>query len=105
MAQSATANHCNHSGCYCKLYVIPTSKWSKGKCKSCDHSKKEHAELQTDVSFDSNEVAAAPKSNSKYDAQIDGKMGIVPSGKTNYKETGYSSQSQSKQSSIYSISL
>eukprot|EP01084_Bolivina_argentea_P061295 112015_1 len=34
---------CTHMGCYCTTYSKPTSKWSKGKCKSCNHPKKEHA--------------------------------------------------------------
>eukprot|EP01084_Bolivina_argentea_P039633 73236_1 len=54
MAQSTA--HCKHSGCYCKGYVIATSKWSKGKCKSCDHVQKEHVEMVADVTYESKEL-------------------------------------------------
>merc|ERR1712228_1027628 len=37
---------CNHSGCYCIQYEAVTSKWLNGKCKSCNHSQKEHAEYK-----------------------------------------------------------
>jgi len=99
---------CNHSGCYCKGYIVPTSKWSKGNCKNCNHAQKEHAELNADVSFESKKVADAPVSNSALNAQIDGKMGIAPSGKTNYKDVGgggggYGASSNTP--SIYSITL
>jgi len=33
---------CGHSGCYCKQFVPVSSKWLSGKCKSCNHSQKEH---------------------------------------------------------------
>ena len=98
------STHCNHAGCYCKAYVVPTSKWSKGKCKNCNHSQKEHGELASDVSFDSTKTAAPPTQNTQYAANIDGKMGIVPSGKTNYKEvSGYGGGQQTQQKSIYSV--
>eukprot|EP00486_Rosalina_sp_Unknown_P008727 CAMPEP_0201584912 /NCGR_PEP_ID=MMETSP0190_2-20130828/116281_1 /ASSEMBLY_ACC=CAM_ASM_000263 /TAXON_ID=37353 /ORGANISM="Rosalina sp." /LENGTH=252 /DNA_ID=CAMNT_0048029859 /DNA_START=30 /DNA_END=785 /DNA_ORIENTATION=- len=100
---------CNHAGCYCKAYVIPTSKWSKGKCKNCNHSQKEHGEIGADVSFDSEKIADAPASNQSYSAQIDNKMGIVPSGKTNYKAAGgnksYGGGQQNQAKSIYNIHL
>ena len=99
---AAPANNCNHAGCYCKAWVEPTSKWSKGKCKNCNHSKKEHGELEVDISFDDKNIAAAPAQNSKYAAQIDGKMGIVPSGATNYKDFGGGGGGQ-KAPSIYSV--
>ena len=28
---------CNHAGCYCKAYIVSTSKWSKDKCNFCNH--------------------------------------------------------------------
>ncbi len=28
---------CNESGCKCDKYIENPSKWSKGKCKTCDH--------------------------------------------------------------------
>eukprot|EP01084_Bolivina_argentea_P049931 91809_1 len=100
------AGICNHSGCYCKGYIIPTSKWSKGKCKSCNHSKKEHGDIEADVTYESKEAVAAPLStNNEYSKQIDGKMGIVPSGKTNYKDVGSYGGGQQKEPSIYSIHL
>ena len=104
---AASAAICNHSGCYCKEYVVSTSKWSKGKCKKCNHSQKEHAEINADVTFDSDKAAAAPQQNNcKYQGQIDGKMGIVPSGATNFKDTGYGQQNQPKQEkSIYSVCI
>ena len=100
---AAPANNCNHAGCYCKSWVEPTSKWSKGKCKNCNHSQKEHGELAVDVSFDNKNIAAAPIQNNKYAAQIDGKMGIVPSGATNYKEVGGKGGGAQKAPSIYSV--
>eukprot|EP01084_Bolivina_argentea_P113820 202778_1 len=102
MAQAAS--HCNHSGCYCKGYVIPQSKWSKGKCKNCDHSQKEHGEIVADITFDDNTTVAPPDSSSTntYNAQIDNKMGIAPSGTTNFKGGG---GAKSSQPSIYSVTL
>ena len=99
------ANNCDHAGCYCKRYVEPTSKWSKGKCKSCYHAQKEHGDLASDVSFDSSKTAAPPTQTTQYAANIDGKMGIVPSGKTNYQNvSGYGGGGQQIQSkSIYSV--
>eukprot|EP01084_Bolivina_argentea_P188834 324941_1 len=36
------ATKCNHIGCTCKEFKVPTSKWAKNKskCQTCDHSKK-----------------------------------------------------------------
>ena len=107
--QQSSSGICMHSGCYCKQYVVPTSKWSKGKCKQCNHSKKEHADLIADVTFDSQTIAAAPpsSSNNQYGAQIDNKMGIDPSGKTNYMDSPYGGvgqqQKQNNEPSIYSV--
>eukprot|EP01084_Bolivina_argentea_P001526 2821_1 len=37
----ATAK-CNQMGCSCKKYIENPSKWSKGKCKCCNHREKMH---------------------------------------------------------------
>eukprot|EP01084_Bolivina_argentea_P284001 486571_1 len=37
------ATKCKQMGCKCIKYVENPSKWSKGKCKSCPHSRKMHA--------------------------------------------------------------
>ena len=33
---------CNQSGCSCTKFVACSSKWSKGKCKYCNHKKEHH---------------------------------------------------------------
>merc|ERR1719295_563494 len=97
---------CQHSGCYCKAYVVPTSKWSKGKCKSCNHHEREHGEhLEANVSFDSNATAAPPTQSTQYNAQIDSKMGIAPSGNTDFKSFGAAPPKQPQAPSIYTIHL
>eukprot|EP01084_Bolivina_argentea_P050327 92523_1 len=40
MAQSKVS--CNKIGCECSKYSGSTSKWSKGKCETCNHSRLEH---------------------------------------------------------------
>eukprot|EP01084_Bolivina_argentea_P272104 463184_1 len=32
-----TRGKCNQAGCKCAKYIKNPSKWSKGKCKTCDH--------------------------------------------------------------------
>ena len=38
------ASKCQHLGCSCAEFIVPTSKWTKNKsiCKACNHSKKLH---------------------------------------------------------------
>eukprot|EP01083_Nonionella_stella_P165432 550294_1 len=95
MAQASTL--CNHSGCYCKGYIVPTSKWSKGKCKNCNHTQKEHGAIVVDITFDDDAVAPAPQGITKYDANID-------RGATNFENAG-NSKPQNTGPSIYSIHL
>jgi len=53
---------CSSLGCKCDKYVVPTSKWAKGKCKSCDHAPEKHKQewrKEKDVEDEANEAAAA----------------------------------------------
>eukprot|EP01083_Nonionella_stella_P290423 988189_1 len=34
---------CTHMNCRCAKYTLATSKWSKGQCKTCNHTEKQHA--------------------------------------------------------------
>eukprot|EP01084_Bolivina_argentea_P086764 156792_1 len=43
---------CTHVSCYCKQYIVSTSKWSQGKCKTCNHCKSLHGgSLKANASF------------------------------------------------------
>lgn len=37
---------CNHVGCKCCKFVESTSKWSRGKCKYCNHKKEHHKKIK-----------------------------------------------------------
>merc|ERR1712154_650848 len=37
---------CNQSGCPCSRFVECSSKWSKGKCKYCNHKKEHHKKMK-----------------------------------------------------------
>eukprot|EP01083_Nonionella_stella_P214961 774120_1 len=46
------ASSCTHVSCYCKQYIVSTSKWSQGKCKTCNHCKSLHGgSLKANASF------------------------------------------------------
>eukprot|EP01084_Bolivina_argentea_P250701 420171_1 len=38
----SNSSKCSHFGCKCVKYIENISKWSKGKCKICNHTVKEH---------------------------------------------------------------
>eukprot|EP01084_Bolivina_argentea_P012023 22537_1 len=38
---------CHHINCKCNKYIENTSRWSKNKCKSCNHKKQKHFSTQT----------------------------------------------------------
>ena len=57
----AIGGKCAHIGCRCKTYTESASKWSKGKCKSCNHTEAEHKiAASAAFGFDQNKAAKAP---------------------------------------------
>ena len=61
-APSPVPKMCSHAGCYCTKYVASgTSKWSKGKCKTCNHKQKEHNMPIPDPKYESEEEESAKR--------------------------------------------
>eukprot|EP01084_Bolivina_argentea_P222917 377274_1 len=45
----STGDRCHYFNCQCKSFVDNPSKWSKDKCKTCNHHKNKHSPLKPDV--------------------------------------------------------
>lgn len=60
---AAVGGKCTHAGCQCTTYKESTSKWSKGKCKTCTHTLIQHKKVATaTISYDKPLTAKPPRS-------------------------------------------
>eukprot|EP01084_Bolivina_argentea_P242807 407211_1 len=60
----AVGGRCTQVSCRCKAFTESQSKWSKGKCKSCNHTEAQHKQAASaEFGFEQNKVANAPKQN------------------------------------------